>query len=221
VREPRPPRGQIWTATNLGPEIKLVEIRAPLTLLPGWIYCDPFLRFLHTIGPKNAAMITTLTFVGTAKLHHCRDYVCGDTCEWGMVSSMGLYSSFIKHFCKNLEKLVLQVHEDSIFFGDSQPFPGTPHGPINRPVTTEQAMKPLLQAKMKAIKSLKELVVIGSEKGIAFAEETVRWFKDRTRARNRFERDKQALDARVETEEKLVEKLRRPLAEFEMSGPGM
>ncbi|KAF8850568.1 hypothetical protein BDZ45DRAFT_751570 [Acephala macrosclerotiorum] len=48
-----------------------IRDREPETSLAGWVYYDHFLRFLWTIGPKNAALIKTLRFSGVIKFHTC------------------------------------------------------------------------------------------------------------------------------------------------------
>lgn len=68
-------RGEIKEA------IKQVEYRRPLRMLSGWVFHDPFLRFLHAIGTRNAALIHHLVFSGTVKLHSCRQYERAAGCE--------------------------------------------------------------------------------------------------------------------------------------------
>lgn len=83
-----------------------------LTKLPGWIYYDRFLRFLHTIGPKNAVLIKSLTFRGTIQIHRCEYEMCGLRCEDDLLDSLQLYLSFIKMFCPELKKLTICADHD-------------------------------------------------------------------------------------------------------------
>ncbi|KAF4633911.1 hypothetical protein G7Y89_g4205 [Cudoniella acicularis] len=55
--------------------------------LRGWAYYDPFLRFLYTIGPANAAMLKSLIFSGTVKLHTCDEDHC-KRCDLDLVPSL-------------------------------------------------------------------------------------------------------------------------------------
>ena len=54
-------------------DLGVTEIKDQVSLesLGGCIYYDPFLRWLYTIGPKNAALHKSLTFSGVIQLHRC------------------------------------------------------------------------------------------------------------------------------------------------------
>ncbi|TAQ91053.1 hypothetical protein B7494_g587 [Chlorociboria aeruginascens] len=79
--------------------------------LLGWVYYDGFLRFLHSIGSKNAALITRLKFCGTILIHKC-DFECSPGCDDDLLKSIRLYVPFIEKFCPNLRTLTLCVRLD-------------------------------------------------------------------------------------------------------------
>lgn len=60
------PEPEILTSDHWLVQVKegisqILHRRPPLMLLP-WIYADPFLRFLSTIGPENSACLRSLRF---------------------------------------------------------------------------------------------------------------------------------------------------------------
>jgi hypothetical protein len=79
-----------------------IHRQAPITELQGWAYHNVFLRFLHTIGPRNAADLKTLKSNGTVKLHRCGTDIC-IKCPDELIYSLELYFPIIKDLCKNVE----------------------------------------------------------------------------------------------------------------------
>lgn len=129
--------------------IRSIQEQVPEQKLPGWIYYDSFLRFLHNIGPTNASYIKSLKFRGIAILHTCpADDNCED-CEQNLVSNLRVYIPFFKIFCPNLRKLFITVwpdiHQDA--------------GQNGNPATSEEAMLPLLENELRTITSLNGLIV--------------------------------------------------------------
>jgi hypothetical protein len=61
----------------------IFQIRTGVTVeeLPGWAYYDHFIRFLHSIGPFNAAILKSLKFTGSVRYHQCRSWLgCRSGC---------------------------------------------------------------------------------------------------------------------------------------------
>lgn len=58
--------------------------------LEGWIYCDPLLRFIRTVGPGNAAKLRSLYFGG-----------------WSIKYDLQFYGPFIKKYCPEIQKLTI------------------------------------------------------------------------------------------------------------------
>jgi hypothetical protein len=159
--------------------IPLMESQAPSDRLPGYIYYDHFLRFLHFIGPRNAAHLKTLEFSGAVKDHPCTEEHRHPSVE-EFLDSMRFYIPFINKFCTGLEKLVLHACHDTF---DSWRFAPPPPGDVE-PVTHEQVMISFLENEARTISSLKVLEVSGTP-DVSFAEPTIAWFKERTAQRMR------------------------------------
>ncbi|EPE33381.1 hypothetical protein GLAREA_06394 [Glarea lozoyensis ATCC 20868] len=105
------PHGETWwKEVNAG--IAQIQQRTPVTSLLGWIYYDPFPRFIHTIGPQNAAHIKSLTFSGVARIHDCSILNCGPRCPQDLVRSLRLYTPFIQQFFKGLQTLTIYPLQD-------------------------------------------------------------------------------------------------------------
>jgi hypothetical protein len=141
-----------------------IERRLPIKALTDWVYYDHFLRWLYCIGPKNAALVKTLKFQGTAKLHNCdgmeMTFPCFfKPCDYSIVDSLRIYMPFIRKFCTGLEKLTLIVEEDN--WAKTRPQDIIDEG---FPADREAALRPLLEMEIRQIDSLKELIVLGSWK---------------------------------------------------------
>ncbi|CAG8981362.1 hypothetical protein HYALB_00013786 [Hymenoscyphus albidus] len=142
--------------------IKQIEYHRPLRILSSWVYYDPFLRFLHAIGPRNASLITHLAFTGVAKLHTCEFgphvplpgcFLCSDD----LVQSGRFYTNFITKFCSSLFQLTLIPKED----WTALDFPTNPHDlPDWQAKTMEEAVTKLLRESISRIKTLRRLNVL-------------------------------------------------------------
>jgi hypothetical protein len=156
-----------------------IKARSHLTELHGWAYHDTFLRFLHTIGPKNAAKLKTLKFNGTVKIHSC-ELQCRK-CPEDLVSSLRIYVPFIKELCTGVEKLVIYAEKDYIFASHPQVDPESLKD-------WEHALLPLLENEIRQISSLKVLEVYcerDNSQVAGFAIPTATFFRERTARRYR------------------------------------
>ena len=149
--------------------------------LPGWLYYDRFLRFLHTIGPKNAALIRSLKFRGVVMLHTCNGEERHESCEEDLVQSLRFYMPIIKELCIGLESLVIE-YICGLHYNEPSDAPNH-HA-------TEDSLRPLLEQEIMQIQTLRDLQVI--HRNIRddaactpkFAEPTITQVSDRTKARN-------------------------------------
>lgn len=155
--------------------ISEIQNQADLTSLSGWIYYDPLLRFLHTIGPQKLALIKSLKLSGIVILHICRWDLCKVKCSDDLVTSLHLYIPIIVALLPNLEKLAIYAAKDNYQEENLQP---------RDPTTIEERLLPLLTNEIRSITSLKALEVLdeGGEKH-PFAESTVLWFAERAAKR--------------------------------------
>ncbi len=154
--------------------------------LHGWAYFDPFLRFLYTIQPQNAASIKTLSFDGDVQRHNqCSSTSClktGVCLLDDLVMSLGLYILFIRKFCANLEKLIIVACDDYRV----KTCRHRDHQNKSLPKSMKETLLPLLENEVRSIRSLRELeVIIKEEKkeemdDFDFVQETMDWFKGRT-----------------------------------------
>ncbi|KAI9645131.1 hypothetical protein NHQ30_005865 [Ciborinia camelliae] len=87
-----------------------IERHVYIKRLVGWVYYDPFLRFLYAIGPRNAALLRTLEFSGEAC---CVRHISGLPCGNCILASLPVYIPFINRFCPNVRRLVLSMHGSS------------------------------------------------------------------------------------------------------------
>ncbi|KAL2065547.1 hypothetical protein VTL71DRAFT_3217 [Oculimacula yallundae] len=159
-------------------DLASVHRKVPVQNLPGWMYHDGFLKFLYTIGPKNAALIRKLRFSGIVMLHDCGDD--GDTghgrCADDIAHSLKVYLPFLKTFCTGLETLIIQLlgEDDEIAAGRG----------LNDPTSTEGSLRPLLEQEIMHIKSLRKLVVTNHCGAVRdFALPTIDRVARRTKAR--------------------------------------
>lgn len=171
----------------------------PEQQLEGWVYHDPFLRFLYSIGLKNAALIMTLQFHGVPKMHVCRHGGdCWKVCPQDLVNSLRIYVLFIKHLCTGLRKLIIQVEGDPKFdaavaavYADELPS------------TKEEALRPFLENELRIITSINELQVIdGDRNEMQWAQDTVQWVGRRAEERKKlkWEEEKKRKGKQAEAE---------------------
>lgn len=86
-----------------------IRKRVAIKNLAGWVFHDPFLRFLYTIGTENSALIRTLAFSGNVQCHRCeRGHFCDDC----IFESLRVYIPFINELCPSVHKLTLAVLGD-------------------------------------------------------------------------------------------------------------
>ncbi|KAF8850569.1 hypothetical protein BDZ45DRAFT_769605 [Acephala macrosclerotiorum] len=132
-----------------------IASRSPVEDLPDYVYFDPFLRFIYSIGPTTAALIKTLKFDGLVKLHKCRAKECRK-CGEDLVSSLVLYAPFIRKFCTGVENLVVVIDKD--VKATELPKNGKT-GEVILKEKHEQALELLLEV-VRGITTLKELIVL-------------------------------------------------------------
>jgi hypothetical protein len=150
--------------------------------LSGWVYYDPFLRFLHSIGPKKFLLIKSLKFSGIIKLHICGGNGCRNKCADDLVLSLEVYIPIIISLLPNLAKMTIYAAKDqlpgpqSLITGEDSP-------------TFEDRLLHILEKDIRTISSLKVLEVLDAEgEKLTCAEPTLMWFKERAakRAHQRF-----------------------------------
>jgi len=181
----KPVQGENYP-TIVGTAIFQVQHQVHFCKIPGWVYHDPFLRFLHVIGPKKSAMIQNMVFSGKVRLHLCSDH-CGG-CEDGLIRSLQLYLPFIMKICTGLERLTIYAIEDG--FG-----PQAPEEPefdedgelVVRLSPYEIALKQFVENYLWRIPTLKQLKIFGYDKDrvVDFAVPTIDLVKERWIERKR------------------------------------
>ncbi|TGO21896.1 hypothetical protein BPAE_0195g00180 [Botrytis paeoniae] len=82
-----------------------------------WLYYDPFLRFLHTIGLENAALLKTVQFTGVARTtanHLLRGHTASLASD-DIRLNLQTYVKFINQFCqlKTVKTLILRTVDSS------------------------------------------------------------------------------------------------------------
>jgi hypothetical protein len=145
--------------------------------LDGWVYYDHFLRFLYTIGPRNAALIKTLEFKGIAEIHDCSDNnrECWRDCAQDLANSLKIYAPFINALCPAVTKIIIRSEKDYRFNAAN----ATNFSNII-PMTPEQALRPCIDNHLRSITSLNELVVVDeSGDDIYWAQDTIDWIAQR------------------------------------------
>lgn len=90
--------------------IKDIQRQVAIKKLVGWVYHDPFLRFLYMIGVKNAALLRTLSFSGEVRCHQCGP---GHFCDECLFESFRVYIPVMNALCPNVQKLILNIKTDS------------------------------------------------------------------------------------------------------------
>lgn len=119
--------------------------------LPGWIFYDQFLRFLHSIGPNNAAMLSEVRFEGVV-MHHenCRNPRPGcRACQnKDLVLDLLVYIPFLEKYCTHLHKLEIYVHGNDL------------RKDPEHLALLQQRLKPVLEWDLCKIKSLQTLEVV-------------------------------------------------------------
>jgi len=167
----------------------ITQIRAQVHLLrfSGWAYYDPFLRFLHTIGPANAALLKKIELCGMVRLRPC----IGD-----LVHCLHFYIPVIQAVCTGLDELILYAEEDPdvtqqfVLQQDSEQDSDEDEDTasnIGRLVTpTEAALRPILETELRQVQSLRKLKVFRSAEShdlYEWAIPAMHWFDDRNKQR--------------------------------------
>lgn len=133
-----------------------IQHQWPLPMLEGFIFYDPFLRYLHTIGPVHAAKLKHLEFEGVIRLHQCLEGSCDvDMC---LMQALNVYVNFIASFCTSVEKVEVHTILDTHF-------PEIEHGEMLHPWgpdTIEAVMVHVLELYVRRVPSLKVFVVFDS-----------------------------------------------------------
>lgn len=162
--------------------IRQILDRVDKFTLFGWSYYDPFLRFLHLIGPINASSIKKLAFNGIVMIHDCSRCGSKPPCSDDLVASLRIYAKFIVTLCPKLEKLTLSIDHD----GRQTNFPPA----AGRPQSFREALLPFLENELRAITSLRELIIVAPDGvDISFADETMAWVKESAQQRKRLTRE--------------------------------
>ncbi|CAD6446950.1 d62c87d5-fc19-4d45-87fd-70710b29c00b [Sclerotinia trifoliorum] len=150
--------------------IRNIKKRVTIKNLAGWVYHDPFLRFLYTIGAGNAALLHTLQFSGKVRCHQCeRGHFCNDC----LVESLRIYVPIINAICPNVRKLVLRPEKDGNSFPELEIF--------------KQKLLQFFERDLRHLKYITELVVVDdlsydSDRTIStaqLAKPTVTYFRER------------------------------------------
>lgn len=166
-----------------------IKSQIELTSLSGWVYYDPFLRFLHTIGPTKFPLIKTIRFSGTVKLHECQWEVCRGKCDDDLVMCLQLYIPIIQSLLPNLEKIILYASKDvrpDPPAEDDEEDAEEDDGNKDKkePPTCESRLLALLENEMRTLSTIKSLEVFDIwHNRIELAEPTMRWFKERAARR--------------------------------------
>ncbi|THV44596.1 hypothetical protein BGAL_0610g00030 [Botrytis galanthina] len=95
--------------------ISCIKTQSNLKDLPAWAWCDPFVRFLFTIGPDNSAELQRLNFSGQVKSYSSIRYT--DRHE-DFVQSMRIYIYIINILCPKVWKVTLVAWGENDILGD-------------------------------------------------------------------------------------------------------
>ncbi|TGO21893.1 hypothetical protein BPAE_0195g00210 [Botrytis paeoniae] len=96
--------------------IHAIKTRVSTYHLEDYLYHDHFIRFLHVIGPAEAAMIKKLHFHGRIVTHKCKGPERALDCEDDLYESLYLYIPLINKFCTSLQTMVISIGEDKMYF---------------------------------------------------------------------------------------------------------
>jgi hypothetical protein len=115
--------------------------------LKDWIYCDPFLRFLYTIGPSNAASLKSICLEGQVMRHCTKDpLVCEPECRDGCLRyCLKLYGPFLQRYCSEIKRLTLRLQLRSC--------------DLIIPKRMERDLIAIIKSEMASFPSLRELAV--------------------------------------------------------------
>ncbi|APA15460.1 hypothetical protein sscle_15g102300 [Sclerotinia sclerotiorum 1980 UF-70] len=150
--------------------LRNIKKRVSIKNLAGWVYHDPFLRFLYTIGARNAALLQSLQFSGEVRCHQCET---GQFCNDCLVENLRVYVPIINAICPNVQKLVLRPRKDGREVPELEIF--------------KQKLLRFFEGDLRLLKYIKELVVVDDllydgERTISaapLAKPTVTYFRER------------------------------------------
>ncbi|KAF7915240.1 hypothetical protein BELL_1056g00040 [Botrytis elliptica] len=157
--------------------IRDIQRRVTIKKLVGWVYHDPFLRFLYMIGAKNAALLRTLSFSGEVRCHQCEQ---GHFCDDCLLDSFRVYIPVMNALCPNVQKLILNIKTDS-------------QAQLESANIFERKVREFFEGELRNLRFLTELVVvdlivdgyelpdgdIGSFSTAQLAKPTVSYFRKR------------------------------------------
>lgn len=154
------------------------QIQDPSTVdRMSWLYYDPFLRFLQTIGLKNAALLKTFQFTGMIRTT-ANPLIGGHDASPppdDIRISLQIYVKFINQFCPGIQQITLNIHPEE---GKDGKF--------------EADLFPFLGDHIRELKTVKTLIlrtIDGSEPDkyvpmkFSLATETMQWFTERAARR--------------------------------------
>ncbi len=111
--KPRP-ASDPQTLQTIQAGISQIQNQIDYKSLSGWIYYDPFLRFLHPIGPKKFSLIKYVKFSGIIKLHTCGGNRCRSKCVDDLVAIFEVYIPIITSLLPNLTKMTIYAAKDQL-----------------------------------------------------------------------------------------------------------
>lgn len=155
--------------------IRHIRKQVVIKKLVGWVYHDPFLRFLYMIGVKNTALLRTLSFSGEVRCHRCER---GHFCDDDLLESFRVYIPVMNALCPNVQKLILNIKTDS---------------KVQAVNMFGRKVREFFEGELRNLRSLRELVVvdlivdgyelpdgdIGSISTAQLAKPTVSYFRKR------------------------------------------
>ncbi len=159
--------------------IRHIRERVELKQLSGWAYYDPFIRFLHAIGPENAARLKTLKFIGIVINHVCNVDNCREICPLDLARCLRLYVPIMTQLCTGVETIVLIATKDRFAGVGTQGYWDT-----LPPVSLEEGLRTFLETEVRTLDTLKELLVLEAvsmfrHEYLTFAEPTEDFFRER------------------------------------------
>lgn len=193
--------------------ISCIKTQSNLKDLPAWAWCDPFVRFLFTIGPDNSAELQRLNFSGQVKSYSSIRYT--DRHE-DFVQSMRIYIYIINILCPKVWKVTL------VAWGENDKLIDENDGKCL--TDFEKSLAMFLETEFRDLRYVREVAVYGTndmsetQKGgcsynscqgrmhsfcdpivtgrgtLAFAKPTMDWFVNRARILDNFYQHSMGID---------------------------
>lgn len=186
-RQPSLSAAQIRTA------FECFVLRSPVAALPDFVHHDPFLRFLHSIGPSNAALLKSMQFGGVALIEHTSAEHNNPNAEWlhcdhALLSSLRIYIPFIRKFCTSVGRIVIHTLPDDRAAVLLQNLAPQSNNEPKQLTPMEQALREFFEVDIRQITSLKEVVLLDTWDKPNFEEiiikPTIDFLKERTNKRD-------------------------------------